>query len=166
MHELKRLSPAGIQHALEKAEHYRLLNEPAEAESICLDILDVEATHQPALVTLVLALSDQLEERLAAAFATAQSALERLEDPYARAYYRGILYERRAKVHWKRGGTGSDHSVHHWLTDAMGLFEQAMRLRAPGNDDSILRWNTCARILNAHPQFRPAPREERVEFGE
>ena len=36
MFELKPLSREAIPRALEKAERYRLLNEPAEAESICL----------------------------------------------------------------------------------------------------------------------------------
>jgi hypothetical protein len=38
MSELKSLSKEAIPAALEKAMRYRLLNEPAEAESICLDV--------------------------------------------------------------------------------------------------------------------------------
>ena len=35
----------------------------------------------------------------------------------------------------------------------MELFEQAEALRPPGNDDALLRWNACARMLNRHPEM-------------
>jgi len=50
MAELKRLHKDAIPAALEKAERYRLLNEPGEAESICLDILAVDPDNQRALI--------------------------------------------------------------------------------------------------------------------
>ncbi|MGH9042039.1 MAG: hypothetical protein ACRDZ3_17605, partial [Acidimicrobiia bacterium] len=56
---LKRISKVAIPEALAKAERYRLLNEPNQAESICLDILEVDPKHQQALVTLILAMTDQ-----------------------------------------------------------------------------------------------------------
>ena len=59
MFELKRLSPAGVEAALAKAEQYRLLNEPWHAESICRDVLEIDATNRQALVKLILALTDQ-----------------------------------------------------------------------------------------------------------
>ena len=62
MFELKHLSAAAIPRALEKAERYRLLNEPWEAESICLDVLSVEPQNQQALVMLILALTDAFAE--------------------------------------------------------------------------------------------------------
>ena len=42
MFQLKSLSMEGITAALDKAERYRLLNEPREAESICLDVLEID----------------------------------------------------------------------------------------------------------------------------
>ena len=45
-HELKAISKAGIPEAIAKAELYRYLNEPEEAESICRDILSVDPEHQ------------------------------------------------------------------------------------------------------------------------
>ena len=54
--ELKMLSEDAVPRALAKAERYRLLNEPGEAESICLDALAVEPANQSALTTLLLAL--------------------------------------------------------------------------------------------------------------
>jgi hypothetical protein len=58
MFELKRLSDEAIPAALEKALRYRLLNEPAEAESICHDVLRIDPENQQALVVLLLALTD------------------------------------------------------------------------------------------------------------
>src|SRR5207248_11695595 len=58
MSELKSLSKEAIPAALEKAERYRLLNEPGEAESICLDILKADPENQQAIITLLLALTE------------------------------------------------------------------------------------------------------------
>ena len=59
MFELKRLSADAIPAALEKALRYRLLNDPAEAESICHDVLRIDPENQQALVNLLLALTDR-----------------------------------------------------------------------------------------------------------
>lgn len=53
--ELKSISKDAVDVAIEKAEHYRLLNEPDEAESICLDVLEVAPNNERTLVTLILA---------------------------------------------------------------------------------------------------------------
>lgn len=159
MFELKRLSLDAVPAALEKAHRYRLLNEPMEAESICRDVLAVDPENQAALVTLLLALSDQFEERLAAAHEAARQALAGLSDEYARHYYGGILAERRGKVQLKRGGQHADSGVYSWLRQAMGLYERAAEVRPPGNDDAILRWNACARVLMDHPSLAPAGEE-------
>ena len=55
---LKTISKAGIPEAISKAELYRSLNEPEEAESICRDILAVEPEHQLALRLLGLAITE------------------------------------------------------------------------------------------------------------
>ena len=57
--ELKRIAPDSIPEALSKVERYRLLNEPSLAESICLDILAVAPENQDALISLLLARTDQ-----------------------------------------------------------------------------------------------------------
>lgn len=46
--ELKPLSKKAIPRAIEKADRYRLLNEPSDAESICLDVLAVDPENQRA----------------------------------------------------------------------------------------------------------------------
>lgn len=158
MLELKRLSLEAVPAALEKAERYRLLNEPIEAESICRDVLAVDPENRTALVTLILSLSDVLEERLSGAYAEAQELLAMLPDDYSRSYYGGILCERRAKVHLRRGGSGHGPLAYAWFKDALDHFGRAVELRPAGDDGALLRWNTCVRILAAHPQL--APREE------
>jgi hypothetical protein len=160
MFELKPLSGEAIPAALDKAHRYRLLHEPVEAESICRDILDVEPDNQDALVTLVLALSDQFEDHLGAASAEAKAVLERIRDEYNRTYHAGILCERRAKAHVKRGGPRAGHIAYEWLREAMEHYERAATLRPAGNDDAILRWNACVRTLRSHPELSPDPQEK------
>jgi hypothetical protein len=41
----------------------------------------------------------------------------------------------------------------------MRLYEKAKERRPPGNDDAILRWNTCARTLMRNRELRPQPYE-------
>lgn len=98
MFELKRLSKDAIPAALDKALRYRLLNEPAEAESICRDVLSIDPDNQQALVTLLLALTDRFDEGYAVGAIQAQEVLSRLRDEYERAYYAGIICERQAKA--------------------------------------------------------------------
>ncbi len=50
-YKLKPISSAGIDEAISKAELYRYLNEPGEAESICRDILALDPEHQTALAS-------------------------------------------------------------------------------------------------------------------
>jgi hypothetical protein len=161
MFELKPITPDAIPRALEKAERYRLLNEPSDAESICLDVLRIDADNQKALVAMLLAVTDQFEA-FAADVNRAQRVLHRLRDEYQRAYYAGIISERGAKAHLKKGGPGSGYVAYDGFREAMTFYEKAEALRPVGNDDAILRWNACARILIDHPSLGPAP-EERVE---
>lgn len=157
MYQLKPLSKAAVPAAIEKAERYRLLNEPGEAVSICQDVLAVEPTHQHALVILLLALTDQLADEPAVA-SRAQQVARSLADEYERLYYEGIIAERSAKAHLRRGGVSPD-GVYEWLADAMDCYTRAEAVRPAGNDDAILRWNACARLLMEYPKLRPAPAE-------
>ena len=161
MFKLKPLSEEAVPSALEKATCYRYLNEPAEAESICLDILEVQPDHQQALITLILALTDQFDRDLSKTFPKAREAVKRLTDDYCRIYYRGIICERRAKVHFERGGPGSGHLAYDWFRQAMEAYEKAIGKRLAGNDDAILRWNACARVIMNNSGLKPAERESR-----
>ena len=156
MFEFKPLSPEGIDAALERAEHYRLLNEPREAESICRDILAIEPDNQEALVLLLLALSEQFGDEGGVDEGEARQLLAKLNSEYERDYYAGIICERRAKELLAHGTLGSGPMVYDLLRDAMAWFEKAEEHRPPGNDDSLLRWNTCARIILRN-KLRPPP---------
>ena len=157
MFELKLLSIEAIPEALEKAERYRLLNEPAEAESICLDVLKADPDNQKALITLLLAVSDRFGKGYGVGDAQAKELLARVKGEYERAYYSGILAERRAKAKLAQGTPGSKFYAYDGFRDAMSWFEKAETARPPGNDDALLRWNTCARIIT---QNKLVPREE------
>jgi tetratricopeptide (TPR) repeat protein len=162
MFELKRLSADSIARAIEKAERYRLLNEPAEAESICLDVLRIDPENQLALVTLLLARTDQFEEQLAEGLQKAEEALRGLRDPYSSSYYEGIVFERRAKAQLKRGTPGSGYVAYESLLRALDCYQRAEAIRPAGNDDALLRWNACVRVLERHPQLGPAPEESEL----
>jgi tetratricopeptide (TPR) repeat protein len=160
MFNLKPISHDSIETALAKAERYRLLNEPHEAESICEDILAIDSANRQARVSLVLALTDEIPQE-SGAFATALTAIDSLESEYDRAYYSGIAWERRAKAYYDADGPGSSGYVYDWIVKALQFFEQAEHLRPSGNDDAILRWNTCVRFLEHHKQLRPKMEEAR-----
>jgi hypothetical protein len=150
MFTLKSIAAQAVPGALEKAERYRLLNEPELAESICRDILALEPDHQEALIMLLLALTDQFRGGHAELFAQAEAVLPRLRGEYERLYYTGILWERRALARLSQGGPGSGTTVYQGLRKAMDYYEKAEAIRPPANDDAILRWNTCVRICQRH----------------
>jgi hypothetical protein len=147
MFELKSLSPEAVGRSLEKAERYRLLNEPEEAESICLDILAIAPNSRAALVTLLLALTDQFPRGPADTVRRAQELLPRLDSEYDRAYYAGIIYERRANARLAGHASGSQAVAHDLYRQAMGSYERAEELSPDGNEDALLRWNACARQI-------------------
>jgi hypothetical protein len=155
--DLKPLSRDGIDAALGKAEHYRLLNQPQLAESICLDILDVDAGNQKATVILLLALTDQFGH---SSSHTAKRALElanSLKDEYAKTYYTGIVLERQGASALASSNPGTDFDAYEWYREAMTFFEKANTINKGENNDPILRWNTCARIImDHHLKERPA----------
>jgi hypothetical protein len=157
--ELKKLSAEAIRPALERAERYRLLNEPVQAESICLDILAVEPDNQQALVCLLLALSEQFGENITEKLDRAWSILPKLEDEYSRAYYQGILLERQARLYMRSEAPGSNFSAYDLFKEAMRLYERAEKLRPLANDEALLRWNTCARTITG-ARLEPRPLED------
>jgi hypothetical protein len=153
MFQLKAISAGAVPEALAKAERYRLLNEPAQAESICQDVLRVDPDNQQALIMLLLAITDQFDE--SREVARAHETVRRIRGEYERAYYSGVICERQARAQFRQGRFGSDGITFRCLEDAMRFYEQAETLRPPGNDDALLRWNTCARFLMRHPNLQP-----------
>ena len=163
-YELKRISRESVPAALQKAERYRIINDPSSSESICLDVLQVDPRNQEALVTLLLAITDQMAEAPAEGARRAQALLPRLNDEYKRAYYAGIVAERCAKAHLRRATMASGELAYHWFREAMDWYDKAEARRPAGNDEAILRWNVCARILGRDEQLRPRV-EELAEPG-
>ncbi len=161
MFQLKPISKEGIPEALQKAERYRLLNEPRLAESICQDILEVEPDNHKAVVTLLLAITDQFGHEKSANTNKARQLLPLINNAYERHYYAGIICERQGSAILSTGKTAGQFMAYDWLTEGMEHFEKAEAVRPAGNDDAILRWNTCARLIMSH-RLRPQP-EQYVE---
>ena len=145
--ELKKLHRDAIDAALKKAEHYRLLNEPVQAESICRDILDVDADNGHALIILILALTDQFATDTARRGEEAERLLQRIPNEYQRNYYSGLIYERRGTAQLNSPAPGGANRAYDWFRRAMERFEKAESLAPAGNDEALLRWNTCARLI-------------------
>ena len=145
--KLKPISKDGIPEAISKAELYRYLNEPGEAESICRDILAADSDNQTALRLLALSITDQFTGNTSDRYSEAENTFQKLTDPYQRSYYAGILHERQAKAQLAAGR--SPYMVTPLFEKALDYFEKAEAIRPQGNDDAILRWNRCVRILQS-----------------
>jgi len=158
MFQIKPISKESIPTALEKAERYRLLNEPMLAESICLDILEADRENKKALITMILAITDQFGTSLLSEANNTKQLLARLPTEYDRQYYSGLICERQGKAKLNKRMPDGGFIAYEWLRDAMDHYEKAEAVRPPGNDDSILRWNTCARLIMRH---NLKPRDEK-----
>ncbi|MCU7551826.1 hypothetical protein OCK74_22090 [Chitinophagaceae bacterium LB-8] len=149
MLQLKKISKESIPAALEKAERYRFLNEPALAESICSDILEADPQNTRAVVIMLLAITDQFGSS-SEGLSQAKQLLPRLSNVYERYYYEGIICERKGKTAFDKNVPDAGFTAFEWLRDAMDCYEKAEAVRPTGNDDAILRWNTCARLIMRH----------------
>ena len=156
---VKPISHEGIAAALQKAHRYRLLNDSVAAESICLDVLGVEPDNVEALALHVLAITDQFSTAQSSDRGRAREAVARLTDPYLSAYYNGVICERWAKAMLHRGAAESAAMAYDSIEKALAFYAAAERVRPPGNDEVILRWNSCVRILQRNPQLRPREAE-------
>jgi hypothetical protein len=156
MFQLKPIAKASIPRALEKAERYRLLNEPRQAESICTDVLAIEPDNQQALSCQLLAVTDQFGGAVSGLLPQAKALLPRFTGAYERAYYAGIISERFAKHQLAKDHPGSRGAAYEYLVDAIRHYDEAEKLAATGNDDAILRHNTCVRIIDRHRLEAPS----------
>ncbi|MDX1618135.1 MAG: hypothetical protein R3224_05080 [Balneolaceae bacterium] len=162
MSELKPISEDAIPQALEKATHYRLLNQPWQAESICHDILQTDPDNQKAIYTLVLAITDQFEGKYKTSLKEAQEMVSKLTDDYQREYCMGLVFERQAKAALKRTTPRAGFIAYEYLHRAMRHYGNAEKIRPETNEESILRWNACARFIKQH-NLTPAPDDERSQ---
>jgi hypothetical protein len=149
MFQLKLITAESIARAMAKAERYRLLNEPREAESICLDILAIDPHYQPAMTCLLLSLTDQFGGGVQLVD-QAKQILPRLAGAYEQAYYAGLISERAAKQYLERGHPGAGFGAYEYLVEAMKLYNKAEALAPKGNDDALLRHNACVRTIQRY----------------
>ena len=161
-HKIKRISTAGIGEAIAKVELYRSLNEPEEAESICRDILVIEPQHQLAERLLGLALTDQFTGHGSDRYREAEFIFLELKDPYERLYYAGILHERRARAQLNAGQ--APRSLLALFDHALHFFAEAEKIRPAANDDAILRWNRCVRLIQNPAYEWDSLEQEMVPF--
>lgn len=157
---LRALSREAVPAALERARHYRLLNEPELAESICLDIVEVDPDNQKAWIELLLARTDQFGTQGTRALQGAREVVPRLSEAYHREYYEGLICERHAKSLLTHRARRSGMAAWDWFQRALGHYEKAIELQPPGDDEAILRWNTCLRLIDRHAHVRPNTRPQ------
>ncbi len=148
MKQHKMINRESVARALMKAERYRLLNEPRQAESICRDVLEVEADNGSASHILLLTLTDQFNGKNRDLLEQAQLMCAALTDDYERAYYAGVISERWGKA--KLDGGFAKDRVYELINEALGHYDMATTLAPKGNDDAILRWNTCLRLIERY----------------
>lgn len=156
MFELKSLTREAVPAALEKAHRYRLLNEPEQAESICHDVLRIDPNNQEALASLILALTDRFAGPRPASPRTAREHLPRLAGEYEREYYAGLIDEREGIAWLRSDKPRAGAAAYDCFRGAMAHYEKAEAVRPSANDDALLRWNSCARMIMAHPDVAPA----------
>jgi tetratricopeptide (TPR) repeat protein len=145
--QLKPISRDGIPKAISKAELYRNLNEPGEAESICRDILATDPENQAALRLLGLSITDQFTGNPTDRLSEVENIFQSLSDEYNRLYYAGIVNERQAKAQLVAGR--SPYMVAPLFERALDYFAKAESIKPHGNYDAILRWNRCVRLLQS-----------------
>ena len=158
MFQIKPISIESIPTALEKAVRYRLLNEPMLAESICLDIIEADPENSTALVTMLLAITEQFGTSSSNDMDRARQLLSHFPDEYDHQYFSGLICERQGKAKLVKRMLDGGAVAYEWLRDAMDHYEKAEAIRPPGKDDAILRWNTCARLIMRH---NLKPRDEK-----
>jgi len=152
---LKSISAAAIPGALKLAREFRKLGHPQMCESICLDVLQAEPANQDALRLTLLASTDQFGADSANHETAARAALRQLTSEYDRAYYDGYILHRSAQSAIAQDSGAAARTVYELLTRAMASFEAAERVRPAGDDNAILMWNSCQRLLQATPHSGP-----------
>jgi tetratricopeptide (TPR) repeat protein len=164
--ELKPLRARNLSEAVALAKHYRALNQPEDAESICRDILDVAPDNEEAWRLLGLALTDQFPTAWLTLFDEACAAFAKLRSNYERVYYTAIAWERYAKAQLVAGRV---NNAIHAFEEALRRFDEADRLGSPDDPAPVLHYNRCLRALTTHPELArvsSVPPEPDYEFGD
>lgn len=164
--ELKKLRDKNLEAAIGLAKHYRDLNQPEEAESICRDVLEVAPDNVDALRTLGLALTDRFSSEWVSLFDEACATFKKLPADYDRAYYVGIAWERYAKAQLEAGRA---HNAIHAFEEALARFEEAGAFAKKDDPAPILHYNRCVRALTTNAELMRAsevPHQPKYEFGD
>ncbi len=164
--QLKPLVARNLKAAITLAQHYRDLNQPEEAESICRDVLAVEPENEEAWRTLGLALTDRFPTAWMSLFDEACAAFAKMKSEYERVYYAGIAWERYAKAQVEAGRA---HNAIHAFEEAMARFEQAEAIGPKDEPAPILHYNRCVRAITQNAELARAslvPAEPEYEFGD
>jgi tetratricopeptide (TPR) repeat protein len=164
--QLKRLGTRNLEAALGKAEQYRALNEPEEAESICRDVLAEAPEDQHALRTLGLALTDRFAVEWRGVFDEAVGVFRKLKSAYEQVYYTGVAWERCARAQIAQHQA---HNAAHSIEKALDCFAEAERIGPKDTPDPVIRWNRCVRMLDQHPELLDAstgPRSHEFQHGD
>jgi len=149
-YELKPLGKRNLEAALDMAKHYRALNQPEQAISICRDVLEMAPKEQEGLRVLGLALTDQFASSWVGLFEEAMAAFDALESEYERVYYAGVAWERFAGAQLSKNQV---QNAAHAFEKALELYARAEELGPPDKPDPILRWNRCVRALRGDAQL-------------
>jgi hypothetical protein len=110
-------------------------------------------------VTLLLALTEQFDADATTTVNDAWGCAQKIQGEYERAYYTGIIQERRAKAHLAHGTPGAGGRAYWWLREAMKCFDEADAIRPANNEDARLRWNACARLIDSNRSIAPIAEE-------
>lgn len=162
MFEIKKISKDSIPSAMSRAEHYRLLNEPRQAESICRDILSVDPGHQDAILNLILSLTDQFGINANVSNSETKELCTRLDSEYKQNYYRGLVEERLGRAALRRATPRVKHIAYELYVKAMNYYELAEKCHPEDNEESVLRWNACVRAIQEF-KLEPSPNEDHTE---
>src|SRR5262249_16124436 len=119
---------------------------------------EVDPHNQEAIGTLLLALTDQFDQNQSAV-RRAMETVRRLDDEYERRYYAGLIQEQRAKALLRNATPRAGSRAYHFLREAMISYEHAEMIRPENNDDALLRWNACARLIMSDKHLVPAVEE-------
>lgn len=162
MLQLKPLSKESIPKALNKAKHYRLLQDPWQAESICRDILKVDPMQQLALQYLILAITDQFGREKSSSLHEAKELCAVLANEYEQLYYRGLIEERLGKAALARTTPRVIYIAYEHYRNAMEFYERAEKIHPEDNQDAILRWNACVRRIQEF-NLKPSQDEHQIQ---
>jgi tetratricopeptide (TPR) repeat protein len=164
-YELKPLLSRNYDAALALAAHYRDLNQPEAAESICRDVLAASPTNEDAWRLLGLSLTDRFSTEWATLFDEAQAAFGKLSRDYDRMYFTGLAWERYARA--KLDAALLDDAIAAY-DEALRCFGQASELGPVEEPGPVLHYNRCVRALTSHPELvrRAAARQQqRLNLG-